>query len=127
MIDLLVQRQRTRLLIQLLDQQQERMQVLTSTRAELLDGLLNPSAIIEPKFASYAVQLADGRSLTGVLTKRDATGIELRDAKGDAHKLASSDIEEIKPLRASLMPEGLLKDLTLQEAADLLAFLETLK
>jgi putative heme-binding domain-containing protein len=96
-------------------------------REELLDSLLHPSAVIDPKFASYAVQLSDGRAMTGVLTKREASGIELRDAKGEPHTFANSDIEEIKPLRASLMPEGLLKDLTLQEAADLLAFLETLR
>ena len=96
-------------------------------REELLDGLINPSAIVEPKFAQYVVQTTDGRVVTGVVDHRDAKQVRLRDAKGDLHELAVGQIEEMKPQRTSIMPEGLMKDLTLQEAADLLAFLESLK
>lgn len=96
-------------------------------REELLDGLLNPSTAVDPKYAAYAVQLNDGRVMTGVLSQRDASGIALRDAKGDLHQVRADNIELLKPQRASLMPEGLLKDLTLQEAADVLAYLESLK
>ena len=96
-------------------------------REEILDSLLTPSAIVDPKFASYTVQLSDGRVVTGVVVKRDATAIELRDAKGEPHRHATAEIEQLKPQRLSLMPEGLLKDLTLEEAADLLAYLESLK
>ncbi|OAI54554.1 hypothetical protein AYO47_02845 [Planctomyces sp. SCGC AG-212-M04] len=96
-------------------------------REELLDGLINPSAVVDPKFAQYVVQTADGRVLTGVLAKRDAKSVQLRDAKGELHEIAAGQVEEMKPQRTSIMPEGLMKDLTLQEAADLLAFLESLK
>jgi putative heme-binding domain-containing protein len=96
-------------------------------REELLDGLINPSAIVEPKFAQYVVQTTDGRVVTGVMDHRDAKLVRLRDAKGELHEIGVGQIEELKPQRASIMPEGLMKDLTLQEAADLLAFLETLK
>jgi len=96
-------------------------------RDELLDSLLNPSAIVEPKFATYVVQSTDGRVLTGVMAERDASVLKLRDAKGDLHEVAVTQVEELKPQRASIMPDGLLKDLTLQEAADLVAYLETLR
>ncbi|QDT53205.1 Soluble aldose sugar dehydrogenase YliI precursor [Caulifigura coniformis] len=96
-------------------------------RDELLDSLLNPSSVVDPKFAMYAVQTVDGRVLSGVLAERNANALTLRDAKGDVHEFAVKEVEELKPQRASIMPEGLLKDLTLQEAADLVAYLESLR
>ena len=37
------------------------------------------------------------------------------------------EVDQITPQKTSLMPDGLLADLTAQQAADLLAFLESLK
>ena len=37
--------------------------------------------------------------------------------------LAADEIEEIEPSKASTMPEGLLNPLTLEQVADLFAFL----
>ncbi|HVJ67213.1 MAG TPA: PQQ-dependent sugar dehydrogenase [Caulifigura sp.] len=96
-------------------------------RDELLDSLVNPSSVVDPRFAAYVVELKDGRVVTGVVTSRTSSGLELRDAKGDLHKVEQAVIEQLRPQRVSLMPEGLLKDLTLQDAADLLAYLESLK
>jgi hypothetical protein len=36
-------------------------------------------------------------------------------------------VEELRPSRASLMPDGQLADLTAQEAADLIEYLYSLK
>jgi putative heme-binding domain-containing protein len=96
-------------------------------REDLIDGLINPSAVVDPKFAQYIVQTTDGRVVTGVLADRNAKRVQLRDAKGELHEVPTGQIEEMKPQRTSIMPEGLMKDLTLQEAADLLAFLESLR
>ena len=95
----------------------------TRTRAELLESLLEPSRRVEPLYAAYLVKTADGRALTGLLVKRDAAGVVLKDAEGKEHKLAPDDVEAVQPSRVSLMPDGLLAGLTPQEAADLLEFL----
>jgi hypothetical protein len=52
-----------------------------------------------------------------VLLLSDATRIEI----------AKEDVEERQKSKISVMPEGLLKELTLEEIADLFAFLETSK
>src|SRR5204862_3648247 len=49
-------------------------------REDLLESILEPSRRIEPKYAAYTVQTADGRSLTGLLVKRDEKAVVLRDA-----------------------------------------------
>jgi putative heme-binding domain-containing protein len=95
----------------------------TRTRAELLESLLEPSRRVEAQYAAYLVKTADGRALTGLLVKRDAQGVVLKDAEGKEHKLPADDVEAVQPSRVSLMPDGLLAGLTPQEAADLLEFL----
>jgi putative heme-binding domain-containing protein len=97
------------------------------SREDLLDSLLEPSRRIEPKYATYVAATADGRSLSGLLVKRDEASVVLRDGKSQEIILAARDVEELRPSRTSLMPDGQLAGLTAQEAADLVAYLHSLK
>ena len=96
-------------------------------REDLLESLLEPSRRIEPKYATYSVATADGVSLTGLLVGRDESRVVLRDGQGKEVIVAARDVEELRPSRASLMPDGQLADLTAQEAADLIAYLTSLR
>jgi putative heme-binding domain-containing protein len=97
------------------------------TPAELLDAILNPSAKVDPKFASYLLKTHDGRSLTGLLVKRDEKQSVLRDVENREIVIAADNVEAMQPSRLSLMPDGLVSGLTPQEAADLVAYLESRK
>jgi putative heme-binding domain-containing protein len=92
-------------------------------REDLLDSLLTPSRRIEPKYANYVAQSADGRSMSGILIKRDAKAVVLCDAEGKPVTLAAENVDQLQPSRTSLMPEGQMAGLTAQQAADLLAYL----
>jgi putative heme-binding domain-containing protein len=94
-------------------------------REDLLESILEPSRRIEPKYASYVAQTDDGRALTGLLVKRDAKEIVLRDAQNKEIAIAAGNVEALHPSRISLMPTGQLAGLTAQEAADLLEYLAT--
>src|SRR5262249_27533724 len=96
-------------------------------REDLLESILEPSRRIEPKYAAYAVHLADGRSLTGLLVKRDENQVVLRDGENKEIILATKIVETLRPARTSLMPDGQLAGLTVQEAADMLEYLVTRK
>lgn len=93
------------------------------SKDELLESLLLPSRRVEAKYQSYVVQGTDGKAVVGVLVKRDAKETVLRDATNKEHTFAAADIDKFTPARESLMPSGLLNDLTPQQAADLLEFL----
>ncbi|QDV38224.1 Soluble aldose sugar dehydrogenase YliI precursor [Tautonia plasticadhaerens] len=97
------------------------------SREDLLDSLLEPSRRIEPKFASYAAATTDGRFVTGLLVDRDEHAVVLRDGQGKQVVLPADEVEELRPSLVSLMPDGQLADLTAQQAADLLAYLESLR
>jgi putative heme-binding domain-containing protein len=96
-------------------------------REDLLESILEPSRRIEPKYAAYVAQTADGRSLTGLLVRRDERAVVLRDGQNKEIVLAAKDVEMLQPARRSLMPDGQLAGLTAQEAADLLAYLASRK
>lgn len=93
------------------------------TKDELLESILLPNRRVEAKYQAYVVQCHDGKSVVGVLVKRDAKETVIRDATNKDHTFAAADIDKFTPARESLMPSGLLADLTPQQAADLLEFL----
>jgi putative heme-binding domain-containing protein len=91
--------------------------------AELLESLLSPSVRVEPRFASYLILTTDGRSLSGLLTRRNDKEVVLRDSEGKEVRVPAEDVEQVRPIRASLMPDGQMAGLTPQEVADLLKYL----
>jgi putative heme-binding domain-containing protein len=97
------------------------------SRAQLLDQILDPSRVIEPRYVAYVAQLDDGRTLTGMLVDRTPQFVTLRDAKGDTARIASDQLESLAPLRQSLMPDLQLRDLSVEQIADLLAYLSERK
>jgi putative heme-binding domain-containing protein len=99
----------------------------TRSKSEILESILEPSRRIDPQFTSYLVKTIDGRTVTGLLVKRDDKQVILRDAQNKEIVLAAGDVEAVQPSRVSLMPEGLVAGLTPQEAADLIEFLATRK
>ncbi len=92
-------------------------------KAELLESLLQPSLVIDPKFAQYIVLTTDGKTLTGLLVSRDEKQVVLRTAEHKDIVIATADVEILRPSRVSLMPDGLNSGLFPQQAADLLEFL----
>jgi putative heme-binding domain-containing protein len=96
-------------------------------RAKLLESILDPSKEIDKAYVAYTLQTADGRLLTGLIVKRDTKEILLRDAQDKEHRVPVAQVELLEASKKSLMPEQLLRDLTAQQAADLLDYLAALK
>lgn len=53
--------------------------------------------------------------------------IKLIEVEGKKHIFESDDVDEIRRLKKSIMPEELLEEFTSEQAADMLAFLKSLK
>ncbi len=97
------------------------------SREDLLESLIEPSRRIEPEHQSHSILTTDGTTITGLLVERSERGTSLRSADGKLHTIAADEIEEARVLGVSLMPAGLVGDMTAEELADLLALLESLK
>ncbi len=92
---------------------------------KLVEAVLEPSKEIKEGYESYRVALKDGRVLTGVKVSQDPNVLVLRDANAQETRISLEDIEEQAKDPVSLMPVGLLNDLSPQELADLIAFLRS--
>ena len=97
------------------------------TRPQLLESILEPSKLIDPKYVTYVAELDDGRLLTGLLLTKDDNEIVLKDAQDKSHRIPAKQIEQLVPQRQSLMPDLLFRDLTAQQVADLVEYLGSLK
>jgi putative heme-binding domain-containing protein len=90
----------------------------------LLAAILDPSRAIEPKYTLYQAITRDGRSYTGILVAESAAQIELVEQENRRHVIPRSELEELTSSGKSLMPDGFEKDLTRQQLAELIAYLQ---
>ncbi|MFO0901822.1 MAG: HEAT repeat domain-containing protein [Pirellulales bacterium] len=92
-------------------------------RKEILESILFPSHVISDQYASKTIVTTKGRRYTGmVVPGSDGEKIVLQ-ANGQKTTIKDEDIEETTPSKASVMPAGLLNDLSQEEIADLFAYL----
>jgi putative heme-binding domain-containing protein len=91
----------------------------------MLLNIVNPSAEIREGYTTHIVAMADGRVLSGVLVEEDKNVVVLRGSDGKELALARADIDAMRKSPSSIMPEGLLKDLSDQQVRDLFAYLRT--
>jgi len=96
------------------------------SRRQLAQSVLEPSKSLAQGFATVLLQLADGRPLVGFVTSEAADLLVLRDGSGVEHRVSKSAIEERAQLPTSVMPEGLVNDLSIAQFASLLDYIETL-
>ena len=97
------------------------------TKDKILENLLDPSRTIDPKFAAWLVETDEGKVFTGLLVSRNEEEIVIRDTQNKQLRFKTEHVDGIFPQRKSLMPDRLLRDLTAQQAADLLAWMASLK
>jgi putative heme-binding domain-containing protein len=91
----------------------------------MLLNVVNPSAEIREGFENYVAITGDGRTLNGFISDQDAQVVTLRGPDGQTTVLPRTDLEDLKAVPVSLMPEGLLKDLSEQQVRDLFAYLRS--
>jgi putative heme-binding domain-containing protein len=94
-------------------------------RLALLVSLVAPSSVIRKEYATTVVLTKDGRVLTGLPIKRDASGITLVNQMGEAKTIATSEIESSRDSNVSLMPAGLYRQFTPEQFRDLFAWLQS--
>jgi putative heme-binding domain-containing protein len=91
----------------------------------LLLNVIDPSAVIREGYQQYIVNTADGRVLAGLLAEDSAEKVTVLDAKGVRTTVRKKEVESLTRAAASLMPEGLLDELSDQELRDLFAYLRS--
>jgi putative heme-binding domain-containing protein len=96
-------------------------------RAALIDSILYPSKVVREGYQQYTIETDDDEAITGALRAESADAITLIDAEGRTHQIRKTRVRDRRSSALSLMPEGLCASLTLEQFADLVAYVESLR
>ena len=102
---------------------------LTALKRDDLDSMLlaivNPDAEIREGYERLLVTMKDGRILVGSKADEDDLVVVLRGVDGRSTPLSKARIADTEPVAGSLMPGGLVQDLSDSQLRDLFAYLRT--
>ncbi len=96
-------------------------------RAALLETILLPSKAISHEYRPYLLETTGGQVYAGFLVEKTDQHVVLRDVNRQQVRVPAAEVEALVEQEKSLMPELVLSEITAQDAADLLAFLESCK
>jgi putative membrane-bound dehydrogenase-like protein len=94
------------------------------SQRDLLESVLFPSASFVRSYEPLAVLTTDGRTFNGLVKKDAADELVLIEAADKEVRIPRALVEATQPGKVSIMPTGLDKQLSTQELADLIAFLQ---
>lgn len=86
-----------------------------------------PSRTVREGYQQITIVMADDEEFNGVVKGETADTLTLRDSSGREHPLPRASIKARRNSALSLMPEGLHAALTLDDFADLIAYLASLR
>jgi putative membrane-bound dehydrogenase-like protein len=93
----------------------------------LLVAILDPNRNVESRYVNYVAVTKAGRSFAGLLASEAGGSITLVGPDGKEQVLLRGEIELLRSTAKSAMPEGLEKDLKPQDAADVMAYVASVK
>jgi putative heme-binding domain-containing protein len=93
----------------------------------IMESILQPSSDIAPEYEAAAVLTKEGRLITGVRINETNFSIQLHEENGSFHSFLKRDLDAVKVMKQSLMPDNVGELLTVKELHDLFAYLMTLE
>jgi putative membrane-bound dehydrogenase-like protein len=88
----------------------------------LLENVVDPSAVVTADFRMSIIDLKDGRSLNAIIAAKTDRTMTLK-TMTETLAIDRENIASVRESSLSLMPEGLLESLSLEQARDLIAYL----
>jgi putative heme-binding domain-containing protein len=93
-------------------------------RGDLLEAIMHPSKVVSDQYIGLEVELSDFTSVTGMVVSEDERTLTLIDITGNRVDIPKRDIESRKPADRSVMPDGLINTMSMDELVALINFLE---
>lgn len=97
------------------------------SKEALYESILYPSASIAHNYEAYVVETKAGTSIVGLKVSETPDEVTIKAADSIVHKIKKKDIDTMQKSPNSLMPADLAKELTVQDLADVVEYLVSLK
>ena len=96
------------------------------SKKELIESIVDPSRKIAQGFDTWTFVMASGKVHTGFVVLESAETATIRQTDGLSKELLQDDIDERVKQEISMMPKGVVGNLTIHQLADLIAYLQSL-
>lgn len=96
------------------------------SRDDLFIAIALPNRDVSPRYQTTLIETKTGKVYTGLIVYESVEGLLVRNGMNQTFRIDAKDTESKRNLPTSLMPEGLLKDLTDQDLADLYSYMKSL-
>lgn len=90
---------------------------------KILVNVLDPNREINPQYINYTIETDDYESHSGIIAEESATTITLKRANGETDNILRGSIDKISSSEMSIMPEGLEENISIEQMADLIAYI----
>jgi putative membrane-bound dehydrogenase-like protein len=97
------------------------------SREALYESILFPSASISHNYETYVIETKKGNVESGILVSQTPEGVSIKGADALVRTFKKAEIHSMTRSPVSLMPADLHKDLTVQDLADVVEYLVTLR
>ncbi|MCA9030716.1 MAG: neutral/alkaline non-lysosomal ceramidase N-terminal domain-containing protein [Planctomycetaceae bacterium] len=91
----------------------------------LLVAILDPNRAVDSRYRTWVAARTDGRQISGLLIEETTTSLTFALSDGRRETVLRREIEEVAVSTRSFMPEGLEKDVSPQDVADVMQFIRT--
>ena len=99
-------------------------EISRKSRESLLHDILDPNAAVDASYINHQAKTKDGNIYTGIISRETDTELSLKMLGGQEIHLKKNELENLSALGISMMPEGQEANMSPEEMADLLAFLQ---
>ena len=97
--------------------------VIEHAPERLLANILDPNADIQPGYQASTCVLESGEVVAGLIAAETGGSVTMKLADGTVRNIARAEIDELVTSNRSFMPEGVEETVSVEQMADLIAFL----
>lgn len=94
------------------------------SKEQLMNDILDPNAAADTKYINHKLETTDGALHIGIVSRETDQDISIKKMGGISVTIDKKHIKSFVSLGTSMMPEGLEGNMSQQDMADLLAFLQ---
>lgn len=92
-------------------------------KASILGNILDPNQEVAPQYQAFQFRMKNGEAYIGMIGFENRQSVTLRLPGGESKTFPRTAVQSMTGVGRSLMPEGLEHSLSVEEMADLLAYL----